>query len=86
MKELGDQSVALHRDILQLLPKWNFEKVFLVGTDFRLAASEESIADPAYQFYDSIAELRLHWDWDQIRGKAILLKGSRSMQLERLLE
>jgi UDP-N-acetylmuramoyl-tripeptide--D-alanyl-D-alanine ligase len=86
MKELGDQCVALHRDILHLLPEWNFEKVFLVGTDFRRAASLEGIANAAYQFFDSIDELRLHWDWNQIRGKEILLKGSRSMQLERLLE
>jgi UDP-N-acetylmuramoyl-tripeptide--D-alanyl-D-alanine ligase len=85
MKEVGDESIPAHRMIIDLLATTTFERIHLVGNAFAQAYKMAGYKDPRFVNVDSIQSLREAWTWNDCRGKAVLLKGSRSMQLEHLL-
>ncbi len=79
MMELGAESVAEHKNIIDLIKQYAWEKVVLVGGDF------EKVAHDFIFFPNSLAAK--DWFVQQALGKThILIKGSRSMQMERILE
>lgn len=79
MKELGPSSNTLHADIVRQLEAGGFDRVFLCGAHF----SEVSKAYPAFATTESLlAFLREH----PLEGYHILIKGSRSMGLEKVAE
>jgi len=86
MKEVGDESVAAHRMIIDLLGTTSIARIYLVGSAFAKAYEMSASNDPRYVIVENIKTLRTTWKWDDCRGKALLLKGSRSMQLEHLLD
>lgn len=81
MAELGAESLEEHRQILQLIRSHPWEAVVLVGGDFG------KINHPYIQFQTST---EAH-DWlagqnkDALKNAYILIKGSRSMQMEKVL-
>lgn len=79
MRELGVQSEVEHHAIIQLLEKLKFDHVILVGENFTQCGSEfTTFAD---------AQTLNHWLKDHpIRHQAILIKGSRGVGLERVIE
>lgn len=86
MKELGNASIESHQSIMALANTLNFKKAFFVGPEFKDAF--ENLNQPLpfnFIFTENVDELKKQWNWNEIAGKAILLKGSRSMQLEKLL-
>lgn len=86
MKELGTESSAAHRQMLELVASMSFSSIFVVGSAFKEAYETVGMNDSRISPYDDIQSLKARWRWDKCNGKAMLLKGSRSMQLETLLE
>lgn len=81
MFELGKESDEEHNNILKLLEKAQFKEVFLVGPIFtRLNAKREWLC-----FQDSDLA-RLWFDHHQLKGKTILIKGSRGIKMEKLTD
>jgi UDP-N-acetylmuramoyl-tripeptide--D-alanyl-D-alanine ligase len=83
MKELGETSRAAHQKIIELAASSVAKQVILVGPEFRAACSADP--DPRFRLFQHVDELKQYWDWSAIKGTALLLKGSRSMRLEELL-
>ncbi|MFM2146792.1 MAG: UDP-N-acetylmuramoyl-tripeptide--D-alanyl-D-alanine ligase, partial [Bacteroidota bacterium] len=79
MAELGAESETEHRSIVQLIQQYPWKQVVLVGGDF------QKITHPFQRFDDSAAAA--NWcrqqDWEDA---CLLIKGSRSMKMERILE
>ncbi len=77
MNELGDQSMRAHSDLTEYVQSLGFDYVATYGPLW----SEFALQDPA----ESIDELKELLS-DLQPGDAILIKGSRSLELERVLE
>jgi UDP-N-acetylmuramoyl-tripeptide--D-alanyl-D-alanine ligase len=79
MMELGEESLQEHQEIIDLLKKSTWASVVLVGGDFA------RVSHP-YLFFpnssEAMAWLRAH----PAEHAMILVKGSRSMQMERIME
>jgi UDP-N-acetylmuramoyl-tripeptide--D-alanyl-D-alanine ligase len=86
MKEVGQESNDAHLQMINLTSTFPFGRVYLIGEGFRHSFEISGIRDSRYHTVGDILSLKNLWHWEECRGKAILLKGSRSMQLERLLE
>lgn len=82
MKELGTESYQLHKEILTYIESYKWSNVYLVGESFCAADS-----DHKYHHYKDINELMsVHPNFENDhKGQTVLLKGSRSMALEKLL-
>jgi UDP-N-acetylmuramoyl-tripeptide--D-alanyl-D-alanine ligase len=78
MAELGDESLAEHEAIVQLIQKYSWKAVALVGGDFN------NITHP-YQRFNNAAEAATWFAEQQFNGCYILIKGSRSMQMEQVI-
>lgn len=78
MMELGAESLAEHEALITLITKYAWKNVVLVGGDFK------NVTHP-YTYFDNAAEAG---DWlkeQQFKNAALLIKGSRSMQMEKVL-
>ena len=79
MMELGTESEKEHRGLISLIEKYKWQNVVLVGKNF-------NNLDHKYIKYDTALEVR---DWlhnQHLENAQILIKGSRSMQMEKVLE
>ena len=83
MMELGEDKIALHKDILRYIAGYDWNKVILVGPLFA-----EANKDFGYIAYNNTRELKNDFGdlSAQIHGSTVLLKGSRSMKIETLIE
>ena len=79
MRELGDYSHLEHQNIVNMLADRKAENVFLVGEEYMQTTSP-------YPVFENVEMLHKHLEEQPIKGKNILLKGSRSTQMEKLLE
>jgi len=78
MAELGTESLAEHEAIISLLQENNWEAVALVGGDFK------KLKHPFLQFENSLAAKE--WLQQQhFENTHFLIKGSRSMQMEKVV-
>ncbi len=78
MAELGEESLQEHQEILDLLARFNWSAVVLVGGDF------QRLDTSYFVFPDSLAAGK--WLAEQsIAGSSLLIKGSRSMKMEQVL-
>jgi len=81
MLELGEASDEEHLRILDLLDQYRFQQVFLVGKTFaRLNTRRENIC-----FHD-IDLARLWLEHHRLKNTTILIKGSRGIKLEKVVE
>jgi len=78
MLELGNISESEHKNIAAILAQKSTE-VILVGHEFKNIGSD-------FQTYLTVQELTSHIDLSQVRDTLILLKGSRGIKLEALIE
>jgi UDP-N-acetylmuramoyl-tripeptide--D-alanyl-D-alanine ligase len=79
MMELGDESIAEHAGIVSLLKQFNWQKVILVGGDFA------KIPHP-FRFFHTSVEAAVWLKANPVKHTLILVKGSRSMQMEKVME
>lgn len=79
MLELGEESEKEHNSILELAKSLNFDEVITVGQHFRTSNKEGK----AFIYGKELSEfLKSH----QLKSENILLKGSRGIALEQILE
>lgn len=79
MMELGPDSIKEHQQIINLVKQYNFKQVILVGGDF------EHVSHP-FLFFKNVDEAG---SWLKIHvpsNSTILIKGSRSTKMEKILE
>ncbi len=79
MMEMGKDSILEHQQLIELIKKYSWEKVVLVGGDF------ENISHP-YIYFNTSAEAKKWFHLQNLQNRFILIKGSRSMQMEKVLE
>lgn len=89
MRELGIHSAALHRKMAVRLRESRLDRVLLVGPAGELmydALSERRLFGPAVERCRDLDETLARLLADLREGDAVLLKGSRAVGLERLVE
>jgi UDP-N-acetylmuramoyl-tripeptide--D-alanyl-D-alanine ligase len=79
MRELGEYSHLEHQNIVNMLAERKAENVFLVGQEYLMTTSP-------YLVFENVEHLHKHFEEQPLKGKNILLKGSRSTQMEKLLD
>lgn len=79
MLELGEESEKEHNSILELAKSLNFDEVITVGQHFRTSHKEEKA-------FINAKELSEYLKTHQLKSENILLKGSRGIALEQILE
>jgi UDP-N-acetylmuramoyl-tripeptide--D-alanyl-D-alanine ligase len=78
MKELGELSQEEHKQLTNKLSTSGFDRVFLIGSEFRQTGTDYPIYDNTGDF---VEYLKVH----PLSGYAVLVKGSRGNKLETLL-
>jgi UDP-N-acetylmuramoyl-tripeptide--D-alanyl-D-alanine ligase len=81
MFELGNQSEKEHHDLIDFCVKNNFENIFLIGNEFFKQKDKFQIPF----FYKTKDELNNHIKKFPITSKYVLIKGSRGMKMEDLV-
>jgi UDP-N-acetylmuramoyl-tripeptide--D-alanyl-D-alanine ligase len=78
MKELGADSIQEHQDLIDYLQKFEWKQVILVGGDFKTCAHP-------YLFFETTDQAK-NWILDQhFQQHTILIKGSRGIQMEKII-
>lgn len=78
MMELGPESLQEHQQIIDLIKKYNWKAVVLVGGDFRKL-------DHPFISMENAAAAKEWLTAQQFQHTSFLIKGSRSMQMEKVL-
>ena len=78
MMELGEDSISEHEAIIKLIQKYEWSNVVLVGGDYKNIQH-------SYLFFDNSIEAKVWFDEQHFQQAHILIKGSRSMQMEKIL-
>jgi len=81
MLELGEVSDEEHQKIVDFIESQNFSEVYLVGPQFKKA-----IAGNKRKKFDNAELLSNYLKTQPIENKLILIKGSRGIHLEKILE
>jgi UDP-N-acetylmuramoyl-tripeptide--D-alanyl-D-alanine ligase len=79
MMELGQDSISEHKKIIALIEKYKWQQVVLTGGDFLKIIHPYTSLENALQAKEWFRQQQLH-------QATILIKGSRSMQMEKVLE
>ena len=80
MRELGDASEQEHKTILELLKTSGFHQAFLVGPCF-----SQYNDNPEYLTFPTVETLVAHLEEHPVEHQTILVKGSHSIHLEKVL-
>jgi len=78
MRELGDYSHLEHQNIVNMLLERKADHVLLVGEEYKDTTAP-------YPVFDDIDALYAHLQQEPLKGCRILLKGSRSNQMEKII-
>ena len=78
MAELGEDSMKEHEELLQLISKYRWQHVVLVGGDFTKLPGD-------YLVFSNSEDARKWYRKQALHNSFILIKGSRSMQMENIL-
>ena len=81
MLELGDFSIAEHESVIDQLEEAKFDEVILVGALF---SSLKKATNRSH--FESTLTAKKHLKENPIKGSTILIKGSRGIALEQLLD
>lgn len=82
MFELGEESLTEHKNVINLLKNETTITSHLVGKDFYLNKENSS----HLHFYQNFGEFSNYLKKNELKNSFILIKGSRGMALERVLE
>jgi UDP-N-acetylmuramoyl-tripeptide--D-alanyl-D-alanine ligase len=77
--EMGEQSIQEHEQIIALLQQFKWEQVILVGGDFK------RVQHPFLYMNNSI-EAKAYYSEQKFENSFCLIKGSRSIQMEKILD
>jgi UDP-N-acetylmuramoyl-tripeptide--D-alanyl-D-alanine ligase len=83
MFELGADSEALHRTVIEQLKALSPDKIILIGEQFTAASKKENIPCETFGTTDAAKEFLSK---NKFRDSAILVKGSHGMRLDKLFE
>ncbi len=78
MMELGVESLEEHKAIITLLKKYSWKEVILVGGDF-------AAINNGFRFFPDSDGAYKWWSDHHSRGNYLLVKGSRSMKMEKVI-
>ncbi len=79
MAELGEESLKEHKNIIEVIQQNNWKAVVLVGGDFLKT-------NHSYLSFNNSAEAKIWLAQQHFENTHLLVKGSRSMQMEKVLE
>lgn len=79
MMEMGDASLEEHKNLIALIAQYHWDQVVLVGGDFNKV-------DHPYLYFNNSSEAGKWFTDKHITHSHILIKGSRSMLMEKVLE
>ena len=79
MRDLGEYSHLEHQNIVNMLAERKADTVFLVGEEYLQTTSP-------YPVFETVEQLHEYLVANPLKGKNILLKGSRSTKMENLLD
>jgi UDP-N-acetylmuramoyl-tripeptide--D-alanyl-D-alanine ligase len=78
MMELGPESADEHESIVELIKKYKWKNVVLVGNNFNSV--------PGFLHFDNAIDAGKWLQQQQFVNSQLLIKGSRSMQMEKVLD
>ncbi len=81
MFELGKEAEEEHRKVIKNIEETDFSDVFLVGSEFYKFSGSNN-----FRYFEKTSDLKLWLETNKMKGFTILIKGSRGMKLEVLLE
>jgi UDP-N-acetylmuramoyl-tripeptide--D-alanyl-D-alanine ligase len=79
MREMGEYAAEKHREMAIFVQKHKFDAVYFVGNEF-LAFAEYATAH-----FATSTDLKVFLDQNPLANSAVLVKGSRGIQLEKIL-
>jgi UDP-N-acetylmuramoyl-tripeptide--D-alanyl-D-alanine ligase len=79
MRELGEYTHLEHQNVVNMLAERKADVVYLVGEEYRLTTSP-------YPIFDAVEQLHEYLLSNPLTNRTILLKGSRSTKMEKLLD
>ena len=79
MMELGSESIAEHQALVNLIDKYNWHHVILVGGDF-------GKVNHPFIYFNTSSEAKEWFAQQNFEDTHLLIKGSRSMQMEKVLQ
>ena len=84
MKELGSQKAFYHKELGRLLKKSGLSAVMFLGKDAKAAFTEMN--DGRARFFDDKKALLAHVAGMVKKQDIILVKGSRAMKMDKIVE
>ncbi len=81
MLELGPDSEQEHEKITALALSLGIDQIVLVGQEFKQTAQDHNLP-----YYEDVKALKPWWDKQRFEDTVILIKGSRRIELEKILE
>jgi UDP-N-acetylmuramoyl-tripeptide--D-alanyl-D-alanine ligase len=82
MFELGVDSTMEHQNIVDLVSDLDIDRVIFIGEDF----SKTKLSSKKSEAFKTFNEFKNEFDFSKTANSTILIKGSRGMALERILE
>ncbi len=86
MFELGNFSEMKHKEVIDLVSDMHFTKIFFCGKDFYSAGDGLANGFSHFYFFENKDDLQKYLRENPIENSYLLVKGSRGMGLESLLE
>ena len=83
MKELGIDSESEHRNVVEIINKYSFDKIILIGNEFSFA---QNMQNENFKWFATTIEAKDFLTNYNIINSTILLKGSNSMKIDSLEE
>ena len=81
MMELGDKSADEHNQILKMCVDLKIQQIITIGVDFK----KTIIRHPSIKKFESLEKFINEFKKGNIKFNSVLIKGSRSMKLERII-